>query len=514
MELSVNEPSVRLADVLGSFALATDLAVGQPLEHGLRRALLAVWLGEELALDAEMLRSVYYVALLGSVACVLNSAAFADCLRDEIEFRGRMFTIDVSRALPTMAYVASRAGEGDPPWRRVRKLVSLVTRTEGVSRDIALHVGALLDLTPAVSQALGQCDEHWDGKNGVLGLKGEQISLPARLFLIAQDIDVYNRVGGIDAATAVMRDRAGTLYDPEIASLFCNVAPALLDRLQIASGWDGMLAAEPAPPRVLAANDLDGVMRKVANFVDMRSPCTVGHSVAVATLAEDAALRLGLSPREALSARHAGLLHDLGRAGVPISTWDKKTALTDAEWERLKRHASLTELVLARSDALGHLGAVAGLHHERLDGTGYRGATDASLPLAARLLAVADAYQTKLEPRPHREALTAADAADHMQRQAELGKLDRDATNAILAAAGQWRASVRRALPAGLSEREAEVLGLAVRGLSNRQMAEALVLSPKTVGRHIENIYQKIGVSTRVGATLFALRHGLVGDID
>jgi DNA-binding NarL/FixJ family response regulator len=150
------------------------------------------------------------------------------------------------------------------------------------------------------------------------------------------------------------------------------------------------------------------------------------------------------------------------------------------------------------------------MHHERLDGSGYRGMSAASLPVAARILASADYYQTKLELRPYREPLAPEAAAADLLNQARAGKLDSEVVAALLDVAGQSSPPVKRELPSGLSEREAEVLALAVRGLSNRQIADALVLSPKTVGHHLENIYSKTGVSTRVGATLFALEHGLI----
>ena len=177
----------------------------------------------------------------------------------------------------------------------------------------------------------------------------------------------------------------------------------------------------------------------------------------------------------------------------------------------MKEHPSLTELVLARSGALGHLGTLAGLHHERLDGSGYRGVSVSFLPVAAQILAAADAYHTKTEPRPYRAALTteppqttcearcgSASSTPRSSKPSSPPVVTRQAAN-----------SVR---PAGLSEREVEVLGLVIRGLSNRQIAEALFVSPKTVDHHIQHIYDKIGVSTRVGATLFALQHGLVED--
>ena len=99
-----------------------------------------------------------------------------------------------------------------------------------------------------------------------------------------------------------------------------------------------------------------------------------------------------------------------------------------------------------------------------------------------------------------------------MRSEARHGKFDPEVVEAVLAGAGHPPRQELGVPPAGLSKREVEVLGLVIRGLSNRQMAEALFVSPKTVDHHIQHIYDKIGVSTRVGATLFALQHGLVED--
>jgi HD-GYP domain-containing protein (c-di-GMP phosphodiesterase class II) len=501
---------VRQAELVASLCLATDLATGQPLEHGLRRTLLAVWLGEELGLSPDDLSTTFYVALLGTVGCILDGAVFSRFVKDEIFVAERLFLQNPSKQLQMASFFFRHVGAGDPPHRRLSKFLSLARQQQAVCRDVALQVGGLLDLDPEVRQALGQCDEHWNGKGPVLGLKGEEIHLAARLFILSHDVEVFNRAGGTDAAMAVVQERAGKMYDPRVAERFGKIGPRLLNRLQSEPAWETVLDIEPEPIRRLSQVEFDAVAHKVANFVDMRSPFTVGHSPGVAALAEGTARELGLSSTEAVSLRQAGLLHDLGRAGVPVTSWNTAEPLSDEEWDRMRRHPSLTDLVLSRSNALGHLGTLAGMHHERLDGSGYRGMPAASLPVSARILAVADCYQTKLEPRPYRSALTAEEAAAELLDQARAGKLDREVVDALLAAHGHRVKPEKRPLPAGLSEREAEVLSLAVRGLSNRQIADTLFLSPRTVGHHMENIYGKIGVSTRVGATLFALQYGLV----
>jgi DNA-binding NarL/FixJ family response regulator len=151
---------------------------------------------------------------------------------------------------------------------------------------------------------------------------------------------------------------------------------------------------------------------------------------------------------------------------------------------------------------------VASAHHERIDGSGYhRGAAGASLTPPARLLAAADAYHAMTEPRPHRRPMPASVAAEALGREADAGRLDTDAVTAVLEAAGQR--VPRFARPAGLTEREAEVVGLLARGLQTKQIARALGISAKTADRHVQNAYGKIGVSTRAAAALFAMQHGL-----
>ena len=117
------------------------------------------------------------------------------------------------------------------------------------------------------------------------------------------------------------------------------------------------------------------------------------------------------------------------------------------------------------------------------------------------------------EPRPYREARSAADAASELRADVRAGRFDGEIVEAVLGAAGH-RVARRREGPAGLTPREVEVLRLLARGLSNKQIARRLVISPKTVGNHIEHIYSKIGASSRARASLFAMQHGLLPEAD
>jgi HD-GYP domain-containing protein (c-di-GMP phosphodiesterase class II) len=227
-------------------------------------------------------------------------------------------------------------------------------------------------------------------------------------------------------------------------------------------------------------------------------------------LASEAAKACRLAEGEVTAVRRAALVHDLGRVAVPVPIWQKQGPLTAGEWERVRLHPYYTERVLSRSPFLAALAPVATAHHERLDGSGYHRCVGAgSLTPAARLLAAADAYHAMTEPRPHREALQPEQAAQALGEDARSGRLDADAVGAVLEAAGQQAPRIER--PAGLTEREVEVVALLARGLQTKQVAHALGISVKTADRHVQNAYRKIGVSTRAAVAVFAMEHGVTG---
>jgi HD-GYP domain-containing protein (c-di-GMP phosphodiesterase class II) len=271
-----------------------------------------------------------------------------------------------------------------------------------------------------------------------------------------------------------------------------------------------VIAAEPALAMELSPDQLDRALAAIANFVDLKSPFTLGHSVAVAELAEDAGRRLGLPPEQVLALRRAGFVHGFGRLGVSNSIWDRPGPLSAGEWERIRMYPYLTERMLHQSAALTPLGEIAVQHRERLDGSGYpRGLSGGAISLLARVLGAADAYQAMREPRPYRPARSAQDAAAELRAEVRAGRLDGSAVDAVLAAAGH-RVPRRKTAVAGLTAREVEVLILLARGMSNKQIAAKLVITPKTAGNHVEHIYAKIGASSRAAAAMFALQHGLL----
>lgn len=312
-----------------------------------------------------------------------------------------------------------------------------------------------------------------------------------------------------------MRASSGGWFDPAIAAAFVTHGPALLAEIAAEDALAAAIAAEPQPWRRIRGDGITTVARAFADMAGLKSTYTAAHSPGVRQLAEPASASLGLDAEAVGRLGVAALLHDLGRVAVPAGTWERRGALNAADRERIRLHPYYSERVLARAPALADVAALAGLHHERLDGSGYhRGAHARELPLTARVLAVADTFRAKTEPRPHRQALAVEQAAAFVTGEARAGRLDVNATAAVLAAAGAPRTRIVAAAPAGLTERECDTLRLLATGCSNREIAERLVISPRTAEHHVQHIYEKLGVSTRAAAIMFALQHDLVSPAD
>lgn len=509
---------MRLAELLAVLSLAADLGMGQPMEHALRQCVIALRLAQRLGLDDAERAVVYYASLIAWVGCHVDAYEQAKWFGDEAALKADFRRTDFRSGPAEAMFVLRHLGAGQGALDRARLAVAFpgegsraagsMLRNHWMAAD---SLAAALQLDAQVRNAVEQTFERWDGRGVPHGLRGEQILLASRLVTLADVVEVYHRAGGTAAAVAVARERRGTQFDPAVVDLFGAEAPALLDGLDGTSTWHVVADGEPALAEPLTEAGLDAALEAVADFTDVKSPYTVGHSRGVADLAGRAGEVLGLGPAASTRLRRAGLVHDLGRLGVPNTVWDKPGPLTPPDVERVRLHPYLTERMLSHSPGLAPLAALAVLHHERLDGSGYpRGLAGAALGTEGRVLAAADFYRSRLEPRPHRPAAPPAEAAVQARAEVTAGRLDGDAVAAVLTADGH-RAGRRRTHPAGLTEREVEVLRLLATGLSNRQIAQRLVISPKTAGRHVEHIYLKTGTSNRALACLFAATHGLVG---
>ena len=516
------DTQLRLGEFVATLALAQDNAFGQPLESQLRSCLLGTWIAEAADLPDDVRDDVYWVALLRYVGCTGHAHEVATVFGDEIAIRAATLVHDAANPTEVMRDVMAYATAGRSPEEQeaIVKLIQETAKEWAVYNfssgcEVADMLVQRLDFGPGVREALRFTFERWNGNGYPDHVSGEAIPLAMRVVHLSHDMEAIGRLFSPQHAIDAARDRRDRTYDPALVDVFLAHGTGWFERLAELDPWDAVLDIEPEPRRVLEGEELDNALTVASDFIDLKSPFMGGHSRRCAQLAEAAARVLGLSDAAAATLRRAALVHDFGATSVPNSIWDKPGALTRTEFDRVELHPMLTEQMLRRSPALATLNPVACAHHEKCDGSGYhkRVRADSRDP-GACVLAATEIYVGLTTERADRPAFSPAAAAAELRRLESAGVLESRATNAVLVAAGHGEpgAPVRKRAqhPGGISHREADVLDLAARGLTTREIAERLVISPKTADRHIQNIYGKIGVSTRAAAALWAMQHDLV----
>ncbi|HKD93839.1 MAG TPA: HD domain-containing phosphohydrolase, partial [Gaiellaceae bacterium] len=365
---------VRLAELVAALSLGVDLGFGQPMEHVLRESMIALRLADRIGLDETERSTVYYTGLLVNVGCHSDAHEQAKWFGDDIALKSGKYEHDF-RSLRAAAATMSLIGSGNPPLHRFRvglefaisgrrEVDGMIARHAAIARSLAERLG----LPASVQEAVGASYEQWDGKGWPVGLAGDRIPVASRLTQFAEFIEVAHRLGGNDAALVLAEKRSGLQFDPALSAALSADPDGILGELDSAHTWDAVIDAEPALRVTLKGDAFDGALRAVADFVDLKSPYTLGHARAVAELAAASAEQLG---EDSELLRRAGLVHDLGRLGVSNAIWDKPGPLGAGEWERVRLHPYLTERMLYQSEALAPLAEIAVQHRERLDGSGY-----------------------------------------------------------------------------------------------------------------------------------------------
>jgi putative nucleotidyltransferase with HDIG domain len=507
---------VRGAELIAATCLATDLAMGFPFEHGLRATAMTMRLAERCGVDQQTASQAYQASLLMYVGCMtdahVSSRIFAGGMEEHMtpaQFGSRAEIVrGVARALPP-AGASSR-----------RRAVEVARRFPRAATHVRPAFAAMCEVAELLADGIGvpgdvpklfpYLTERWDGK-GVLGrARGDAIPLAIRLMHVARDAAFQRVIGGDAHAVETIRRRAGHAFDPDVARTFVLHASEMFQAADDpSSAWDVILDAEPKPHLSLTGDAIDRALAAIGTFSELSSPYLAGHSAGVAERATAGARACGFAEADVRLVRRAGLLHDIGRVAVHPRVWEMPGPLDADAREQVRLHAYHAERVADRSPFLASLASIACAHHERLDGSGYhRGIPAAGLPTAARLLAAADVFQALTEPRAHRLAFPVDEASEILGDEVRAGRLDAEMVAAVLQGAGQ--AAPRLERPAGLTEREIEVIGLLARGLATKQVARALGISVKTADRHIQNAYRKVGLSTRAGVAVFAMEHGLL----
>jgi HD-GYP domain-containing protein (c-di-GMP phosphodiesterase class II) len=507
----------RLAELLGRLSLSFDIANDSPYGKAVRSVVLAMELGALAGASDDELRDTYWVALLGYLGC--TGFAHEEGLMgagDDRSVRRAMSLFSIDDPVDSAVGVIRGVAPDAPFGHRVRAIAGMFTDRTVMERfqrsmcDTSIRLAELVGAGPRILSALGELCERWDGRGLPAHLAGEALALPIRLQQLGHVAEIAHHRRGRDGAVALVRRRAGGQFDPRLAKVFVENHATLFAVIEDPQIFDRFLGLEPAPIAWADGRQMDDVARALAIFADLKCPTFLGHSTGVAELAERAAVALDLTAEEIEALRWAALLHDIGRLSVPNGIWMRPGALDWGERERVRLHAYYAERVLSPIPALAAVTEIAVAAHERIDGSGYhqRRAGRGLLP-AARLLAAADMAFAMSEDRPHRPALAAPCIARELVAEAAAGHLDAMAVDAVLACLGvEDRATPHVAH--GLSERELDVSRLLARGKTNKEIADLLGISVRTVHNHVAHIFDKLGVHSRSGAAIWLMEHDLV----
>jgi HD-GYP domain-containing protein (c-di-GMP phosphodiesterase class II) len=428
---------LRLSEVLSALSHALDITEGQPRGHAERTCLIGMRLGAQIGLDQGQRSSLFYALLLKDAGCSSNSAKVAALYgnADSAVKRDRKVT-DHLRPAQSLRHLLRNTAPGASPLTKARHIRALAAEGSDGARELTAlrcergaDVARKVGMDEATAEAIAALDEHWDGRGYPAGVAGDAIPLLGRVLCLAQTAEVFWQLDGPAAALDVARARRGSWFDPELVDALCAVEDDFwlsLEQPRVAD-W------EPAD-RVETVDQerLDRVAEAFAAVVDAKSPYTARHSHGVASIAVGLAHLLGVDERTRRDLYRAGLLHDIGKLGVSNRILDKRGPLDEDEWREVRRHPLTSLQILRRVGVLRNVARLSGLHHERLDGSGYYlGFDGTQLDLPARVLAVADVAEALSAHRPYRNALEPDEVLAIMAREAGT-TLDAEAFEALV----------------------------------------------------------------------------------
>ncbi|HEV7323076.1 MAG TPA: HD domain-containing phosphohydrolase [Ensifer sp.] len=422
---------LRLAEIVSALSYALDLTDGQPAGHSVRCCWIGMHLGERLKLSDAERHDLYYTLLLKDLGCSSNAARICKLFAtSDHDFKRNAKLIDNSFT-EVLGFIAANTAVRSGLAVKLRTVLNLAMSGCKIDRELietrcerGAEIARRMRFSEPVAEAILDLDEHWDGRGQPLGRKGTEISLLARIALLAQVVDVFNITSGRKAACREIRRRSGKWFDPALAAAFEEIAadPGLWSALEDPKLDERVFALEPAGfSRDVDDDLLDDIADGFAQVIDAKSPFTSGHSKRVALFTDLIATELGLSRARKRWLVRGALLHDIGKLGVSNEVLDKPAKLDPEEWSAMKNHPDLGAAILERIDAFRRLAEIARNHHEKLDGSGYPGGLSGSeLDLETRIVTIADIFDALTADRPYRAAMPAAKALAIMA--ADVGK--------------------------------------------------------------------------------------------
>lgn len=378
----------------------------------MRSCVLATALARRMGLEEDVVSDTFYTALLLHVGCTGFAHETSARFGDERAVLGAVARTDVANPREIVRNVAPVAARGRGRLAKARLAGYMAVRGQAFGKafdtgscEVASATARRIGLGEGVQRALYATAEWWKGGSAPRGISGEDIALPARIARTAADAVALEDVGDVELVVDGMRRRAGVTLDPSVVDALTTNAGEVMAEASAGDPRERVLEVEPEPVAERNAAELRDVAGAFGDIADLKVPFTHGHSAEVARLATQAARAMRLDARTVAWLEVAALLHDVGRAAISNSVWEKRGPLTRVEWEQVRMHPYHSERILATSRSLEPIARIAGMHHERLDGSGYhRGCRAGDLQPAVRILAAADSFQAMTQPRPHRAA--------------------------------------------------------------------------------------------------------------
>jgi HD-GYP domain-containing protein (c-di-GMP phosphodiesterase class II) len=427
--MSPDGAEVRLSEVVSALSYALDITEGQHPGHAVRTCLIGMRIADVVRLSPDERSALFYALLLKDLGCTSNAARLTRIFGADDQVLKRVHKLtDWTSAAESASYAFNQSIPGRGPLARAWYTLMMGLTEKGSGREMTegrcergADIAAMLGLETATADAIRALDEHWDGQGMPYFRSGSDIPLLGRICGLAQTVEVFHAEFGAEAAYDMARARSGSWFDPHLVEA--------LEAFEEDTGFWATLGAtdqldqvsdlEPHD-RVILADEgrLDQVAEAFAQVIDAKTPYTARHSAGVAGIAVGIARAMGLGAEERRTIHRAGLLHDIGKLGVSNMILDKPGKLTDAEFEKVRRHPQHTLEILMRVRRFRSFAGTAAAHHERLDGSGYHlGLHGEDLGPLARILAVADVCEALSADRPYREALGVEEVFSIMRKQ-------------------------------------------------------------------------------------------------
>jgi HD-GYP domain-containing protein (c-di-GMP phosphodiesterase class II) len=511
-----------LAALLYALSIATGLGFGGHSEHGLKCAYLGLQIADALALGESEREAIFYGALLKDIACTACAAGIAAFFPDDEQVSlSQVILIDPSSARDMIGWLSRYVPLDARFPTRITKLLSfmvhcgpIVKETMRSHCEVAELFARQLGFPDYVQQTLRFQWERWDGKGMAYGLKGPHIPLTARILHMIQVIELTYHFGDASSTTVLLREKRGTRFDPEVIDVFLKIA-------QQSDFWqtfdqatsETIMAMRPSTQAdQIWENQVVRICEALADFVDLKTRETWHHSRIVADVATGIGTCLGLGKGVLIKLQCAALVHDVGKVAIPVNILTKEERRSSSEWEIYRLHPYYTQRILEQVTFLQDLATVAAAHHEWVNGQGYhRQLCGEQIPFHGRILAVANTYARLIEQQGMQKE---PQAALRQMRPLVGVQFDKSCYDALVQSVGV-KEGAKYLSPAPqkvgpLTERECEVLRLLAQGQNTPQIGHTLGISRKTDEHHLEHIYNKIGVTCRTAAVVYAVQQGLV----